>query len=52
MDYSIFYQNRIGGEIKMKARNLQYESNFRKYIYSFDYETHKKIAANLGLIAR
>ena len=33
----------------MKERNLQYELNFRKYIYSFDLDTHKKICENINL---
>jgi len=33
----------------MKERSLDYESKFRKYIYSFDFETHKKICENINL---
>ena len=33
----------------MKKRNIVYEQKFRKYLYSFDYETHKDICKNIGL---
>jgi len=33
----------------MKERNVEYEKKFRKYIYSFDFETHKKICKNINL---
>lgn len=34
---------------KMKERSLEYEKKFRKYLYSFDYETHKKICENINI---
>lgn len=33
----------------MKERSLKYEKGFRKYLFSFDYETHKKILENIGI---
>jgi len=33
----------------MKERNLEYEKKFRKYLYSFDFEKHKKICENINL---
>lgn len=36
----------------MKKRNLEYEKKFRKYLFSFDYETHKKIAENINLMTK
>lgn len=33
----------------MKKRSLAYEKKFRKYLYGFDYETHKKVCKNIGL---
>ena len=33
----------------MKQRNLSYEQKFRKYLYSFDFDTHKKICSNINL---
>lgn len=33
----------------MKERCLKYEKGFRKYLFSFNYETHKKILENIGL---
>ena len=32
-----------------KKRSLAYEDKFRKYLFSFDYETHKQIVDNLNL---
>ena len=34
---------------KMKERSIKYEEKFRKYLFSFDYETHKKILEVIGL---
>ena len=34
---------------KIKKRCLSYEMKFRKYIYSFDLDTHKKICENINL---
>ena len=36
----------------MKKRCLEYEEKFRKYIFSFDFETHKKICKNLNVRER
>jgi len=33
----------------MKKRNVEYEKKFRAYLYSFDFETHKKICENINL---
>ncbi len=33
----------------MKERNEEYEKKFRKYLFSFDFETHKKICKNLNV---
>jgi len=33
----------------MKERSLDYERKFKKYLYSFDFETHKNICKNIGL---
>lgn len=33
----------------MKKRSLEYEQKFRKYLYSFDFETHKKICENINV---
>ncbi len=33
----------------MKERSLKYEEKFRKYLFSFDFETHKKICENINL---
>jgi len=33
----------------MKKRSLEYEKRFRKYIYSFDLETHKEICKNINV---
>jgi len=34
----------------MKERNLKYEQNFRTYLFSFDYETHKKICKDINVV--
>jgi hypothetical protein len=33
----------------MKQRNLSYEDKFRKYLFSFDLETHKEICKNINV---
>jgi len=33
----------------MKKRSLKYEQKFRKYLYSFDFETHKRICKNINV---
>lgn len=33
----------------IKKRSLIYEVKFRKYLFSFDYETHKQILNNLHI---
>lgn len=33
----------------MKRRNLEYEKKFRKYLFSFDFETHKEICKNINV---
>lgn len=33
----------------MKQRNLNYENKFRKYIFSFDFDTHKAICKNINV---
>lgn len=33
----------------MKERNLIYEKNFRKYLFSFSLETHLKICENINV---
>lgn len=33
----------------MKKRSLKYEEKFKKYLFSFDLETHKKICENLNV---
>lgn len=33
----------------MKKRNEEYEKKFRKYLFKFDFETHKKICENLNV---
>ncbi len=33
----------------MKERSLKYEVKFRKYLFSFDFETHKEICKNLNV---
>lgn len=33
----------------MKKRNEEYEKKFRAYLFSFDFETHKKICGNLNV---
>ncbi|NQV00334.1 MAG: hypothetical protein HQ538_06370 [Parcubacteria group bacterium] len=34
----------------MKTRSLEYEKKFRKYLYRFDWETHKEICKNIGVV--
>ena len=33
----------------MKQRNLDYESKFKKYLFSFDLQTHKSICKNINV---
>ena len=33
----------------MKERNEKYEQKFRKYLFSFNFETHKKICKNINV---
>ena len=33
----------------IKKRNLEYENKFRKYLFSFDFETHKGICKNINV---
>ena len=33
----------------MKERSLLYELKFKRYIYSFDFKTHKEICENIQL---
>jgi hypothetical protein len=33
----------------MKQRNLNYELQFRRYLFSFDFETHKQICKNINV---
>lgn len=33
----------------MKTRNKIYEDKFRKYLFSFDWKTHKQICENLNV---
>lgn len=33
----------------MKLRSLEYETKFRKYLYSFDFKTHKEICKTINL---
>ena len=33
----------------MKERSLSYEKKFRKYLYSFDWDTHKLILRDEGV---
>ena len=33
----------------MKKRSLKYENTFRKYLFSFDLETHKEICKNINV---
>ena len=33
----------------MKKRNLEYEKKFRAYLFSMDFETHKKICENINV---
>jgi len=32
-----------------KERNLEYENKFRAYLFSWDFETHKKICKNINV---
>ena len=34
----------------MKKRNIDYENKFRKYLFSFDFETHNKICKNINVV--
>jgi len=34
----------------MKERSEKYEQKFRKYLYSFDWETHKEICKNINVV--
>jgi hypothetical protein len=33
----------------MKERSLDYENKFRRYLFSFDFETHKEICKNINV---
>ena len=33
----------------MKERSLLYEKKFMKYLFSFDFETHKEICKNINV---
>lgn len=33
----------------MNKRNLEYKKKFRKYLFSFDFETHKEICKNINV---
>jgi len=33
----------------MKKRSIEYELKFRKYLYSFDFQTHKEICKNINV---
>jgi len=33
----------------MKERSLNYEKKFRKYLFSFDFKTHKEICKNINV---
>lgn len=33
----------------MKKRSLNYENKFRKYLFNFDFETHKKICQQINV---
>lgn len=35
--------------MKLKKRSLKYEEKFRKYLFSFDFETHKEICKNINV---
>jgi|TARA_Y100000310_G_scaffold2073_1_gene2588 hypothetical protein len=35
---------------RKKSRNLAYEKKFRAYLFSRDYETHKKIAKHINVV--
>ena len=34
----------------MKERSLEYEKKFRAYLYSRDWESHKKIAKHINVV--
>lgn len=34
----------------MKERSLNYEKRFKKYLFSFNWETHKKICENINVV--
>ena len=34
----------------MKKRNLDYEKRFSAYLFSFDFETHKKICKHINVV--
>ena len=34
----------------LSAINLEYVKKFRKYLFKFDWETHKKICENLNVV--
>jgi len=36
--------------MKTKKRSLEYERKFRKYLFSFDFETHKEICKNINVV--
>lgn len=33
----------------MKQRSLKYEEQFKKYLFSFDLDTHKQICENINV---
>lgn len=33
----------------MKKRSLEYESKFRRYLFSFDFKTHLEICKNINV---
>lgn len=33
----------------MKQRNLEYEQKFKSYLFSFNFETHKKICRDINI---
>lgn len=35
---------------RAKTRSLEYENKFMKYLFSFDYETHKDICKNINVV--
>lgn len=36
----------------IKKRNLEYEKKFRKYLFSFDFDTHKEICESINVKAK